>query len=169
MQPGPPLHFPLHVRALFLRWCNSNLFPRCRLSDRHTWAWVCWILENLCVDNQDEVIILHSIHLEQNISPPFCSHLTIALIQERSIYTYGTQRTAIKFKIQLFFFFLTIDCFGNHTFSSMPSSTIIPLSFPFVMGCANKVCCKSQYAYSKILNNTTLHLVLASWCKNHKL
>lgn len=68
------------------------------------------------------------------ISPPFCSHLTIALIHERSIYTYGTQRTAIKFKIQLsFFFFFTLDCFGNHTFSSMPSPPIIPLYFPFVM------------------------------------
>lgn len=32
-----------------------------------------WILENLLVDNQDEVIILHSIHVEQNLSFVFFS------------------------------------------------------------------------------------------------
>lgn len=103
------------------------------------------------------------------ISPPFCSHLTIALIHERSIYTYGTQRTAIKFKIQLSFFFFYIRLlWQSHIFfHALPSH--YPSIFSLCDGRANKVCCKSQYAYSKILNNTRLHLVVASWGKNHKL
>lgn len=167
--PPFPLPFPLHVMALFLHWCNLNLFPRCRLSDRHTWAWVCWILENLCVDNQDEVIILHSIHLEQNLSSLLFSFDYCAHTRKVNLHLWHPEDSYQIQNSTFFFFFFTLDCFGNHTFSSMPSPPIIPLYFPFVMGRANKVCCKSQYAYSKILNNTRLHLVVASWGKNHKL
>lgn len=166
--PPFPLPFPLHVMALFLHWCNLNLFPRCRLSDRHTWAWVCWILENLCVDNQDEVIILHSIHLEQNLSSLLFSFDYCAHTRKVNLHLWHPEDSyQIQNSTFFFFFYIRLLWQSHIFFHALPSH--YPSIFSLCDGRANKVCCKSQYAYSKILNNTRLHLVVASWGKNHKL
>ena len=127
-------------------------------------AW--WILENLWVDNKEEVIILHWVHVEQNLSSLLFSFGYCA--RTRKVNPHLRHPEDSDYQI----FDSRLLQQSRSLSSTPPSPSLLSLCFTFAMDSANtEWCCKKPKSLWQNIasNNTPVHLLFASWGKNHKL